>query len=105
MLNMQTKRRKQTNRRRRRRRNPCLIVSGGLDEMASRTLLFLVLERIHLVDAWTVVGWVATESNVERLQELVHTSQQSLGSEVSKRQRWQLTVGQRPLHLVYHRRR
>lgn len=51
---------------------------------ARLTLLLLVLERIHLVDTWAVVGGVATESDVERLQELVHTRQQSLGSKVSK---------------------
>lgn len=50
-----------------------------LPELTRLTLLLLVLERVHLVDPWPVVGRVSAESNVERLQELVHTGQQTLG--------------------------
>ena len=45
---------------------------------AKRTLLLTVLDGVELVDARAEVGRVTTEGDLERGQELVHTSQEGL---------------------------
>lgn len=54
-------------------------------------LLLLVQLRVHLVDTWTEVGWVTTESNVEVLQELVAASKEGLWCVSTRLNTW-LTI-------------
>ena len=42
-------------------------------------LLFLILLTLNLVDAWSVIGGVATERNVQQRQESIHTANETLG--------------------------
>ena len=44
-----------------------------------RTLLFAILDTVDLVHTRTVVGWITTERDFKRGQELVHTGQKRLG--------------------------
>jgi hypothetical protein len=43
------------------------------------TLLLLVFQRVELVDTGTEVGGITTEGDIERLEELVHSGQKTLG--------------------------
>jgi hypothetical protein len=50
------------------------------EEIVAAGLLFLILDRLVLVDPRPEVGGVSTESDVECGQEAVHAGQESLGS-------------------------
>jgi hypothetical protein len=48
------------------------------EEIVAACLLLLIQLRSQLVDSRTVVGWVTTERDVERLQKGVHSTQEIL---------------------------
>jgi hypothetical protein len=48
------------------------------EEVVAGRLLFLIFLGGELVDAWTEVGRVATESDIHELEELVHTADKTL---------------------------
>jgi len=58
------------------------------EEVLPRVLLFRVLDRVHLVDARPEVVRIPPESDLQRLQKLVHPAEQGLGRIGPGRDRW-----------------
>ena len=56
-----------------------LLIGGIVVEVLPGGLLLSIFHGVMLVDAWTIVGRVAAESNVEHLQKVVHAGEHGLG--------------------------
>ncbi|PWZ00343.1 hypothetical protein BCV70DRAFT_109253 [Testicularia cyperi] len=55
----------------------CLVLE---EEVLTSGLLLLVLDRVELVDTWTVVGGVTTHRHFKGRKEAVHTGEERLGA-------------------------